>query len=49
VQNNLDDKTFNVKYDKDLKQLYSKIMAISGYIIAMRSDYKKKLKRLRRL
>jgi hypothetical protein len=25
-------------FDKDLKQLYSKIMTISGYIIAMRSE-----------
>lgn len=24
--------------DKDLKQLYSKIMTISGYIVAMRSE-----------
>ncbi|MCC8416741.1 MAG: hypothetical protein LN575_05320 [Rickettsia endosymbiont of Gnoriste bilineata] len=37
MQNDLEDKKFNIN-DKDLKQLYSKIMTISGYIIAMRSD-----------
>lgn len=45
MQNDLDEKTFNTKYDKDIKQLYSKIMTISGYIIAMRSDCIKEAKK----
>ncbi len=45
MQNDLDEKTFNGKYDKDLKQLYSKITTISGYIIAMRSDCIKEAKK----
>ncbi|MCC8372452.1 MAG: hypothetical protein LN568_07010 [Rickettsia endosymbiont of Pseudomimeciton antennatum] len=45
MQNDLDEKTSNGKYDKDLKQLYSKVMTISGYIIAMRSDCMKEAKK----
>ncbi|MCC8399573.1 MAG: hypothetical protein LF885_06630 [Rickettsia endosymbiont of Culicoides impunctatus] len=44
MQNDLEDKKFNIN-DKDLKQLYSKIMTISGYIIAMRSDCIKEAKK----
>jgi hypothetical protein len=44
VQNDLEDKKFNIN-DKDIKQLYSKIMTISGYIIAMRSDCLKEAKK----
>ncbi|WP_341756399.1 MULTISPECIES: hypothetical protein [unclassified Candidatus Tisiphia] len=45
MQNDLDKKTSNGKDDKDIKQLYSKIMTISGYIIAMRSDCIKEAKK----
>ncbi|HJD56603.1 MAG TPA: hypothetical protein LFW13_04985 [Rickettsia endosymbiont of Sericostoma sp.] len=44
MQNDLEDKKFNIN-DKDIKQLYSKIMTISGYIIAMRSDCLKEAKK----
>lgn len=45
MQNDLNEKKHNINYAKELKLLNNKIITMSGYIIAMRSDNIKESKK----
>ncbi|WP_375326685.1 hypothetical protein [Candidatus Tisiphia endosymbiont of Nemotelus uliginosus] len=45
MQNDLNEKTHNINYPKELKLLNNKIITMSGYIIAMRSENIKETKK----
>ncbi|WP_341763509.1 hypothetical protein [Candidatus Tisiphia endosymbiont of Beris chalybata] len=45
MQNDLNEKKYNISYAKEIKLLNNKIITMSGYIIAMRSENIKEAKK----